>query len=112
MLAVCTSSGGAALRDSIEVQARAGLTADSIVEYWVARYGEEFRASPTFTGAGRVAWVTPFAALLAGLAFALVVLARRSRVRHEAESLEISLEDADRLEEALAELDRTEAPDF
>lgn len=113
MLEVCTSAGGAALRDSIQDQARAGMSADSIVEFWVARYGEEYRAVPTFTGAGRVAWIAPFAALLVGLVAAWVVLSRRSRGRHDKASVaELTPEEETRLSEALEALDRTERPDF
>lgn len=112
MLEVCSSAGGAAMRDSIQDQARAGLTPDSIVEFWVARYGEEYRALPTFDGAGRIAWVTPFLALLAGFAVAWTVVARRSRDRIGPEPVEVSAEEETRLAEALAELDRAEAPEF
>jgi cytochrome c-type biogenesis protein CcmH/NrfF len=112
MLAVCTSSGGAALRDSIVDQARAGLSSDSIVEFWVARFGEEYRAVPTFEGAGRIAWVTPFAALLVGLLAASVILAGRSRRRAREPAAPVTLEEEARLNEALAALDRDERPDF
>lgn len=40
MLEVCTSEGGAMLRDSIQRMAGRGLSADSIVEVIIGQYGE------------------------------------------------------------------------
>jgi len=101
------------MRDSIRDQAEAGLSSDSIVEFWVARYGEQYRAFPTFRGAGRVAWLTPFVALLAGLLVAWRVVARRARGRATTEpAAEVTPEEHRRLAEALEELDRAESPEF
>lgn len=112
MLEVCTSAGGAALRDSITDQARDGMRADAIVDFWVARYGEKYRALPEFSGAGRFAWITPYLALLAGVLVAAGVLARRRTARPDGPIAEVTRDQEDRLSAALAELDRSEAPDF
>lgn len=112
MLEVCTSGGGAALRDSIAAQARAGLGAGEIVEFWVARYGEEYRATPKFEGAGSFAWITPYVMLLAGLVVAVVVAMRRRSGPGRTASPVVTPEDTARVQAALADLDRAEAPDY
>lgn len=111
MLEVCSSGSGAAMRDSIMTQARAGMSADDIVEYWVAEFGEEYRALPEMRGAGNFAWFTPVAALLLGLLVAGRLIPRRESPAVLAGGA-IGDEDRARLEAAMAELDRQEAPDF
>jgi len=116
MLEVCTSSGGAMLRDSIQRMAEAGLSADSIVELIVAEYGEEWRALPKRAGLGLWAWVIPPTALLAGLLAVAVVLARRRRMAREASPAAsappVAPEDEARLKAALKQLDEEEEPVF
>lgn len=112
MLEVCSSQGGAAMRDSISIQADAGMSADAIVDYWVAEHGEKYRAEPEFSGAGRFAWLTPYLALLAGVLLAAGILAGRRQRATPVPTAEVTAEDESRLTAALAELDRTEAPDF
>ena len=112
MLEVCTSQGGAAMRDSIETQAASGMSADAIVDYWVAQFGEKYRAEPDFSGVGRFAWLTPYAALLAGVLLAVGVLAGRRSRNAGGVVAEVTPAQEERLTAALAELDRSEAPDF
>jgi len=112
MLEVCTSQGGADMRDSIAVQARSGMSSDSIVDFWVARFGEKYRAEPDFSGVGRFAWLTPYAALLAGVLVAAGVLAGRRSRTAAGPVAEVTPAQEERLTAALAELDRSEAPDF
>ncbi len=66
MLEVCTSSGGAMLRDSIERMAERGMKADSIVDIIIGEYGEQWRAKPKRSGSGLLAWLIPPAALMIG----------------------------------------------
>ncbi len=113
MLEVCTSAGGAMLRDSIQRMAEAGLKADSIVELIIAEYGEEWRAEPRRSGAGLLAWILPPAALVLGLGAVGVVLARRrARVAEGPPPADVSAADQERLKEALKELDEEEEPVF
>jgi len=115
MLEVCTSAGGAMLRDSIQRMAESGLKADSIVELIIAEYGEEWRAEPLRSGAGLWAWMLPPAVLALGLGAVGVVLARRRRLQapDRAEPPpEVSADDEQRLREALKVLDEEEEPVF
>jgi cytochrome c-type biogenesis protein CcmH/NrfF len=54
----------------------AGLPTDEIVEKMVAMFGSELRTAPRSEGFGRVGWAMPFAALIAGLILAPIVIAR------------------------------------
>jgi cytochrome c-type biogenesis protein CcmH len=116
MLEVCTSSGGAMLRDSAQSWAVQGLGADSIIERIVAEYGEEYRAEPRRSGAGLLAWMVPPVALVGGLGIVGVLLARRraaagSPPAEAPASLGSPGEEA-RLKAALKELDEEEEPVF
>ncbi len=115
MLEVCTSEGGAMLRDSIQRMAEAGLRADSIVELVIAEYGEEWRAEPLRSGAGLWAWVLPPAVLVLGLGTVGVILARRRRLDTTDAAPppeEVSEADEQRLRDALKVLDEEEEPVF
>ncbi|MDP2957229.1 MAG: cytochrome c-type biogenesis protein CcmH [Longimicrobiales bacterium] len=117
MLEVCTSSGGAMLRDSIQRMAEAGLSSDSIVEIVIGEYGEEWRAEPLRSGAGLWAWVIPPGVLVAGLALVGLVLARRRRSAWEGTPeatppAAVNPGDEERLKAALRELDEAEEPVF
>lgn len=109
MLEVCPTSDAEALRDSLQAGALAGLGADSLVEWMVATYGEEYRALPKTSGSGLLAWLIPPGALLLGLG--LVVIALR-RLKGPSPALPgtggITDEERDRLDAALAELEETE----
>jgi cytochrome c-type biogenesis protein CcmH/NrfF len=54
---------------------------DLVLQRFVQEYGGVALAAPTTTGFNRVAWLTPFAALGAGM-FAVVYVVRRWRLRH------------------------------
>lgn len=117
MLEVCTSSGGAMLRDTIQRMAEAGLSSDSIVEIIVGEYGEEWRAEPLRSGTGLWAWVIPPGVLAGGLALVGIVLARRRRLARETTSgaaapAAVAPDDEERLKAALKELDEEEEPVF
>ena len=53
---------------------------DLVLQRFVQEYGGVVLAAPTTTGFNRVAWITPFAALGAGI-FAVVWVVRRWRSR-------------------------------
>lgn len=109
MLEVCPSFEAEALRDSIQMGAVQGLSADSLVEWMIAGHGEEYRAFPKRTGAGLLAWVAPPVALLMGLGLVVIVLRRRrGREPVAAGAGGLTDEEQARLDEALAELEAME----
>jgi len=113
MLEVCSSSGGAMLRDTIQRMAEGGLSGDSIIEVILAEYGEQWRAEPKSSGTGMWAWLLPPVGLAGGLMVVGIVLARRRReeeivVRRSAPSVE----DEARIRDALKVLDEEEEPAF
>ena len=113
MLAVCTSAGGAMLRDSIQSMAESGLSSDSIVELIIAEYGEQWRAEPSRSGAGLWAWLLPPVSIVVGLAGVAVILARRrGAASGPDEHVVITPGDERRLREALKELEEEEEPVF
>ena len=109
MLEVCPSFEAEALRDSIQMGAVQGLSADSLVEWMIAGHGEEYRAFPKRSGAGLLAWVAPPVALLMGLALVVIVLRRlRGREPVAAGAGGLTDDEQARLDEALAELEAME----
>jgi len=113
MLEVCPSPGGAMLRDSIQARAERGLEAEAIVEGILAEYGEEWRAEPPTSGTGLWAWLLPPMVLLGGLGMVALLLARRSRPEGDSTAeAEVGPEEAERLRQALKELDEEEEPVF
>jgi cytochrome c-type biogenesis protein CcmH/NrfF len=114
MLEVCTSSGGAMLRDSAQSWAVQGLSSDSIVERVIAEYGEEYRAEPLSSGTGFWAWILPPGALVVGLGGVGIVLARRRRREplSVVEADAVDPEDEARLRAAIREMEEEEEPVF
>jgi len=114
MLEVCPSPGGAALRDSIADLADEGRDADWIVEWVIARHGEEYRAVPPKTAGGFVAWWMPaFGAVM--LFFATIWVLQRIRRDPEekpAPVTDVSDVDEARLRAAMRELDAEEEATF
>ncbi len=109
MLEVCPSPQAEMLRDSIRLLAVEGKEADDIVEWTLARHGEEWRAIPKRSGTGLWAWLAPPAVLLIGVG--VVVSRMRSMRRREgpyvpAEPGTLSDEDRARLAEAMAEWEK------
>ena len=107
MLEVCPSRDADELRDSLQAGAVAGLSADSLVEWMVATYGEEYRAFPEPSGSGLLAWVVPPVALLLGLGLVVIAL-RRLKGPAAAGTDAITEAERDRLDAALAELEEME----
>lgn len=114
MLEVCPSPQAAVLRDSIQTLARNGMDADSIVEWMLSEYGEEWRAVPRAEGRGLWAWIMPPAVLILGLVavgLALRKLKARARARDNAPPQAISPEEEARLQAALREMEEAESED-
>ncbi len=115
MLEICTSSQGAALRDSIRVLALAGSDSDELVEWVIGNHGEEYRAVPSSDLQGLVLWLVPPLALLFGFGVVLIVI-RRLRASAPAPVVvghpEISADDEAKLRNALLEMEESEDPAF
>jgi cytochrome c-type biogenesis protein CcmH len=77
---VCNCGTAAGIKSDIRQRLATGQSPDQIVDAYVAQYGEQIRSSPTATGFNLLAWVTPFAVLLAAGA-AVILLVRRWGVR-------------------------------
>ena len=114
MLEVCTSYTGALLRDSMQAMAREGWTTDELVEWMLARHGEEYLAYPRVSGRGLLAWLVPPAAIVLGILAVVVALRymRRGAPPEKTVSTELSSEEEDRLREALKDMDSAEEPVF
>ena len=67
---------GEPMKKEIGERLAAGETKEAILDAFRARYGEKVLSSPTFHGFNWLAWVIPFAAVLAG-ALALALTIRR-----------------------------------
>jgi cytochrome c-type biogenesis protein CcmH len=63
----------------VERSLKGGKSKDEIVGALVAQYGEVIRGAPKPQGFNLIVWVAPFAATLAGLAIAFVILRRWAR---------------------------------
>lgn len=75
-LSNCTSSGAEHMRVDIRNRLAAGDTPEMIMESLVEEYGESILAAPKNEGVGRLAWLTPFVAILFGLVV-IVAFVRR-----------------------------------
>jgi len=114
MLEVCPSPQAKILRDSIQKMAWEGASADSLVNWMLGTYGEEYRAVPRAAGNGLWAWVMPPLALLGGLIVVAMAL-QHFRARRETEpemSSEMSSEDESVLKAAMDELKDSEEVAF
>jgi cytochrome c-type biogenesis protein CcmH/NrfF len=114
MLEVCTSYTGGLLRDSIQALAYEGLTTDELVEWMLARHGEEYLAYPRASGTGLLAWLFPPIALTLGALAVVGALRymRRGAPEVETANVEVSAEEEELLREAMKEMDSSEEPVF
>jgi cytochrome c-type biogenesis protein CcmH len=114
MLEVCTSSRGASLRDSLQVMAEAGGTADELIDWVLANHGDTLLALPSSDGKGLMAWIVPPAVFLLGLSLVLVALRvmKRRAGPEEEKSAELSPEEQVSLATALKQLEEEEEPVF
>ena len=73
---------GCQVSDKMVRELRVALTSgdsdDLVMQAFVQRYGETVRAAPEARGFNLVAWIAPFAMLMAGLLLAILVLRRWS----------------------------------
>ena len=117
MLEVCPSPQAKLLRDTLQLMAQDGVSADSLVSWMLATYGEEYRAVPLTSGSGLWAWLMPPLALLGGVLVVAVAL-RHFRSRGEAQAAStvltepMSPEDESALAAALKELKSSEEVPF
>jgi cytochrome c-type biogenesis protein CcmH/NrfF len=112
MLEVCPSPAAEALRDSIVELAETGLAAPALVEWMIARHGEEWRGTPKRSGAGLWAWLGPPAGLLIAVLVFLGMLRRmRGRTRPAAVTTEPRLSEAEQAELAAALREFEEQPE-
>jgi cytochrome c-type biogenesis protein CcmH/NrfF len=114
MLEVCPSAPAEMFRDTIHLLAAEGRGADEIVEWALARYGEEWRAVPKRSGTGLLAWLIPPAALVAGVGFVALRLRRLRRDEGPyapAAAAPLSPEEQASLDAAMADLDRAGGED-
>lgn len=108
-LAECPSEKAVKVRREIAARLEAGESPDAIVEWLVARYGEEVRGAPAPRGIALALWVVP-AAMGLGLIAMLRILAglhSRSQPSAPPAASPITTDPAwnHRLDEALADLD-------
>jgi cytochrome c-type biogenesis protein CcmH/NrfF len=114
MLEVCPSPQAKLLRDTLQVMAQSGIRSDSLVNWMLANYGEQYRAVPQAKGSGLWAWLMPPLALLGGL-ITVVLALRHFRARREDDPpviREMSKEDESVLASALRELKAAEEVPF
>ncbi len=67
-LAVCQMPEAVSMRNFVKEKADAGWSKQQIVDTLVGQYGERILAAPSKQGFNLAAWLTPFAAILAGAA--------------------------------------------
>jgi cytochrome c-type biogenesis protein CcmH len=67
LLADCSSSAAAVLRDSIKAQLHRGRPSQEIMDELVDSFGDNILGAPPNRGVGRLAWLGPIAALSASL---------------------------------------------
>lgn len=73
---VCNCGVAAGIKDDIRDRLGRGESPAEVEAAYVARYGEQIRSAPTREGFNLLAWITPFAAVIAA-GSVLVLLVRR-----------------------------------
>jgi cytochrome c-type biogenesis protein CcmH/NrfF len=114
MLEICPTPRAKLLRDSLQMMAWGGASADSIVGWMLASYGEQYRGVPRTSGGGLFAWLIPPLALFGGLIGVAVALRhfRRGREESPVAAPSLSTEDESVLAAALEELKASEEVPF
>ena len=103
---------GEPMKDEIRRRLGLGESRETILAAFATKYGEKVLSSPTWQGFNRLAWITPFAALI--VAGTILVVVVRSRLRHAVVAVPAGgAPPADpgaraRLDRALSELDSEE----
>jgi cytochrome c-type biogenesis protein CcmH len=62
------------MRGELQARIDAGDSDDTILQWFVSKYGTTVLAAPTGHGFNRVAWIMPFAAFAFGIAFCVFVV--------------------------------------
>jgi cytochrome c-type biogenesis protein CcmH/NrfF len=75
---------GEPMKKEIAERIARGEDKDTILAAFRARYGEKVLSSPTFAGFNWLAWITPFAVVLAGAGALVMVIRRWARAPAEA----------------------------
>ncbi len=69
------------VREQIEAMLNKGMSRNAILASYRAKYGEKILSAPTIEGFNLIAWIMPFAALVAGVGLIFFAFGRwRSRV--------------------------------
>ena len=99
---------GEPMKKEIAERLARGESGDEIVGAFRARYGEKVLSSPTFRGFNWLAWITPFAAVLAGGVGVTLVIRQWTRTVPPPSPQPPAADDElrRRLARELAELDR------
>jgi cytochrome c-type biogenesis protein CcmH len=99
---------GEPMKKEIAERLARGEDKETILAAFRARYGEKVLSSPTFTGFNWLAWITPFAVVLAGAGALAVVIRRWARAPASAPPPPAAGDDElrRRLARELEELDR------
>ncbi len=112
LLPDCNMECGDQLRGVIAAKIKAGWDKPRIMDFLVKNYGETLLAAPTKSGFNLTAWITPFAAVLAGgvmisLAIGEWVARRRAaqRVRLVSPTTAVEGKYLDRVDEELKHFD-------
>ena len=64
------------MRGELSTWLARGDSDDLVLQAFMQKYGQTVLAAPTTSGFNRVAWITPFAVFLAGIALAVFVVLR------------------------------------
>jgi cytochrome c-type biogenesis protein CcmH len=80
----CNCGTAAKIKADIAQRLADGQTVDQVVAAYVAEHGEQMRSAPVAEGFNLLAWIMPFAAILAG-ALMVVALTRRWKMRAAAD---------------------------
>ncbi len=85
-------SGGDLMRAEIDHRLAQGQDLQTILDFFVSRFGEDILTTPSKKGFNLVAWAAPFVMLIAGLVVATVFVCRwhtagRRRTTHRARSV-------------------------
>jgi len=76
----CSCGTAAGIKADIAARLAKGQSSDQVVAAYVSRHGEQIRSAPERSGFNLIAWIMPFAAILAG-ALMIVALTRRWQAR-------------------------------
>lgn len=103
----CPSSKAAELKDDMRAQLEAGKSGEEILQAVFQKFGDQYRAVPTFSGVGILVWLVPVGFVALGL---VIAVALSSRLRNGAvqagsqPTQRLSADDERRIQEELAKI--------